>query len=363
MRRLATTVLALGLATTAAPAVAQMPTEFGIAVAPSFRSFSLDESLAASSTSLLLLPVSVEVPIGRRFAVDAYTAFARGSADVGTGSLTLSGMVDTQLRGVWAVTPWARVTVGLNLPTGNSTHSLEEAQVAAILSTDLLGFREANFGVGAGVTTGLAAAHQVGEWGLGYGVSYRLTGEFEPDTATVYSPGDELVARVAIDRNVGQSAKLTFGGMVQHFSEDEFESNLFQPGTRVRGDAAYAFRAGRTTTIRLFVTDLWRQQGEASLASAPDDPIPVGAQNVVILGGVANMGGRLGLSPRADLRVLSHEEGRGSGWMAGAGLALAIRTGGIVVAPRARLMMGAIEALDGESHGVTGFEVELGASF
>lgn len=358
MRQPALIALAAAFAYTAAPAQAQLASEFGVTFAPNYRAFSLDESLAASSASLLLLPLSVQVPLGSRFAFDAYAAYANGSVETTAGTLELAGPVDTQLRATWAATPWARVTLGVNLPTGNGTHSEEEAEVAALLATDLLGFREATFGIGTGFTTGLAAAHQLGDWGVGYGASYRLTGEFEPseDTTTVYSPGDELVARIALDRNVGASAKLTAGVTYQHFSDDEFDDNLFQPGARIRGDGSYAFRAGGST-MKLFVSDLWREQGQHSLLG------PVGSQNVLILGAMAGLGGSLGLTPRADVRVLTHEEGTGSGWLAGAGVGIAARLLGLELAPRARLMLGAIESDAGESQGVTGFEVELAARF
>jgi hypothetical protein len=307
------------------------------------------------------------VPLGSRFAFDAYAAYARGSVDGPTGTLELTGPVDTQVRGTWAATPWARVTLGVNIPTGNSTHSLEEAQVAAVLATDLLGFREASFGVGTAVTTGVAAAHQVGDWGVGYGASYRVSGEFEPTQTDgfVYSPGNELVARLALDRNIGAGSKLTVGGTFQHFTDDEIGgTNLFRPGARVRADASYAFRASGTTTVTVYVADMWRQQGEVSLLTdESEETTEVGAQNTIMLGALANLGGRLRLSPRADLRLLSHEEGTGSGWVMGAGTGIETGLGGIALTPRARIMFGSMEAQTGESHGFTGFEIELAARF
>ena len=359
--------MAAALCVLAAPAQAQLAREFSVTVAPNYRAYSMSEDLAATSASLALLPVAVVVPLGSSFALDAYAAYARGSVETAAGTLELSGPVDTQLRGTWAATPWARVTLGLNLPTGNGTHSLEEAQVAAVLATDLLGFREASFGVGTAVTTGVAAAHQLGGWGVGYGGSYRMSGEFEPseDSDIAYAPGDELVARLAVDRNLGAGSKLTIGGTFQHFADDEIgESNLFRPGARVRGDASYAFRAGSTTTVTLYAADMWRQQGEVSLfAEEGEETTTVGAQNMVMFGALANTGGRLRLSPRADLRILTHEEGTGSGWAAGAGTRIDVAIAGIALTPRARLMFGAMEAQTGESHGFTGFEIELAARF
>lgn len=360
-------LIAAALCAAAAPAQAQLAREFSVTVAPNYRSFGLPDELAASSASLFMLPVAVVVPIGSRFALDAYSAYATGSVETATGTLELSGPVDTQLRGTWAATPWARVTLGVNVPTGNGSHSLEEAQVAAVLATDLLGFREASFGVGTAITTGVAAAHQIGVWGIGYGASYRVSGEFEPTQSDdfAYSPGDELVARLAVDRNIGAGSKLTLGGTFQHFADDEIgESNLFRPGARVRGDASYAFRAGSTTTVTVYAADMWRQQGEVSLLTDEgEETAEVGAQNTVMLGALASLGGRLRLSPRADLRLLSHEEGAGSGWVMGAGTGIDVGVAGIELTPRARVMFGSMEAQTGESHGFTGFEIELAARF
>lgn len=358
-------IAALATLALAAPAGAQLASSFGVTVAPNYRAFSLDESLRASAASLMLLPVAVRVPLGSRFSIDAYSAYARGRVETATGTLALSGPVDTQVRATWAAAPWARVTIGANLPTGNSTHSTEEAEVAAVLATDLLGFREARFGIGTGITSGVALAHRLGGWGVGYGASYRMTGEFEPSesSSSVYSPGDELMARVALDRNIGSSGKMTLGGAYQHFSEDQTPANLFQPGARVRGDASLGFRAG-AATMTLFVTDLWRQRGEVSLVSAPDSVAgTVGSQNLLVLGARANFGGRLQLAPQADVRLLSHEERTGSGWIAGAGVGITTRLLGASLAPRARFMLGAIESGAGDSQGVSGYEVELALRF
>lgn len=360
-------LVAVALCAAATPTEAQLARDFSVTVAPNYRAFSLSDELAATSASLFMVPVAIVVPIGSRVALDAYAAYAMGAVETDAGTLELSGPVDTQLRGTWAATPWARVTLGVNVPTGNSSHSLEEAQVAAVLATDLLAFREASFGVGPAVTTGVAAAHQLGEWGVGYGASYRVSGEFEPTQADtlVYAPGNEAVVRFGLDRNLGGGSKLTLGGTFQHFSDDEIgESNLFRPGARVRGDASYAFRAGATTTFTVYATDIWRQQGEVSLLTDEgEETMPVGAQNTVIVGALASLGGRLRLSPRADVRLLSREEGAGSGWVAGAGTGIEAGIAGIALLPRARVMYGSMESQTGESHGFSGVELELVARF
>jgi len=44
-----------------------------------------------------------------------------------------------------------------------------------MLATDLLGFREATWGTGFAVTTGIATARRGGQWGLGLGASLVVT--------------------------------------------------------------------------------------------------------------------------------------------------------------------------------------------
>lgn len=352
--------LVLALAASAVGAGAQ---DGGLRVASGavYRSFSLDPQLSAQSASLLLVPVAAQLPVGRSLQVEVYAAWARGAIERGGETLTLTGPVNANLRGVWAATPWARVTLGLSLPTGDAAREADEAQVAAILSTDLLGFREASFGVGTAVTTGLAFAHQLGDWGVGYGGSYRLAGEFEPraDTALTYAPGSQVVLRVAADRNVGASGKLTLGASYQHFADDEFASNLFHPGPRIRADASYAFRTGPTSTWSVFASDIWRQQSDATLGAGVDTTV-AGSQNVVVLGtaGSIELAGKR-LLPRADVRVLGREDGIASGWLGAVGLGVAFGAGSVQAVPRARALFGAIEAASGDRPGITGFEVEL----
>lgn len=327
------------------------------------RSFSLDESLAATSASLLLVPIAADVPVGRALSLELYGAYAMGSIERGDSTLELSGPVNANLRAVWAAASWARVTLGLSIPTRDAAHDAEEAQVAAILSTDLLGFREVSFGSGGALTTGVAFAHQLGEWGVGWGGSYRLASEFEPlaDTALTYAPGSQVVLRVAGDRNIGETGKLTLGASYQHFADDEFAANLFRPGPRVRADAAWAFRTG-AATWSLFLADIWRSQSDATLGDddAAIDTTVAGSQNVLVLGAAGSLtAGSFRLQPRADVRVLSREDGVASGWVGSAGLGVPFRFGPLDALPRVALMLGAIENVAGDSPGITGLEAEL----
>lgn len=360
MRRIALAA-ALGLLA-AAPAAAQ--DGLRLASGAVYRTFTLDESLAADNATLLLVPLAADVPIGRAFVFELYGAYAIGSVERDSATLELAGPINANVRAIWAATPWARLSLGVSVPTADAAHDTEESQVAAILSTDLLGFREAAFGTGTAVTTGVAFAHQVGDWGLGWGGSFRYAAEFEPlaDSALTYSPGSQFVVRIAGDRNVGRGGKLTLGASYQHFADDSYESNLFRPGPRFRGDVTLAFRTGPRSTWSLFLTDIWRQQSEATLGDGDlaVDTTVSGSQNVVVVGagGALDLGG-IRLHPRADFRALGREDGVASGWLGSAGLGVPFRFGSVEALPRASAMFGAIENSAGERPGISGFEAEL----
>lgn len=374
MRLLRTTTAFLTLsALTTSPAAAQLPAGGNLGAGVQAQTFSFGDGLGIDRATLLLVPIAYQQPIGSRLAVDLYGAYANGEVAQGETTYSLDGLVDTKVRASYTARPWAVLSVALNLPTGNSGHTTEEAVVASILANDLLSFREASWGVGFGLTTGVATAYRVGEWGVGLGASYRMADEFEPraDTALTYSPGDETRIRLALDRNIGTS-KLTGGVSFQSYSSDKLEQrDLFQAGNRWRGDLAFSFRTGRAATWTAYVADVWREHGDLTLdivdqsgSVVGDTLVETGTQNLFI-GGVAgnvNLSPALSIRPSADVRVQTREAGGGSGWLAGAGADLPYRLSpSLTLVPQVRLQtgqLGSVGAAGGETfHSLFGAEV------
>lgn len=341
------------------------------------QSYTFGDGLGVERATLYLLPMAYRHPFGDRLSLDLYGAYARGEVALGgqgaDTTYTLSGVVDTKIRANWTAAPWAVFSLALNLPTGNSGHSTEEAVVASILANDLLGFREANWGVGFGLTSGVATAYRVGEWGVGVGASYRLADEFEPrsDTSLSYSPGDEVRLRLALDRIVAGN-KLTAGVSFQRFSTDQLDRrDLFQAGNRWRGDVTYSFRTGRAATWTAYLSDVWRERGDLTLdvvdqggAIVGDTLVRTGHQNLLIAGlaGAINVSPALGLRPAADLRVQTRSEGGGTGWLAGVGADFPYRLRpDLSVVPQLRLQGGELDAATPEGgttvHGLFGAEL------
>ena len=108
-----------------------------------FQSYSLGEALGAEVANLTLLPLAFTLPVGNRFDLDLYGAYANGSVEKGGYSYTLQGLVDTQVRARFQASPWAVLTALVNIPTGNSLRQAVNLEVEPRLANT------AKFGSGA----------------------------------------------------------------------------------------------------------------------------------------------------------------------------------------------------------------------
>lgn len=354
-----------------APAAAQST----LAVESVFKGYSFDEGLGLSAAQLLIVPVALRIPVSATVQADLLGAWAQGRVEREGLTYQLDGMVDTQVKTSWTARPWMVLSLGVNLPTGNESHTAEEAVVAAVLAMDLLGFRESTWGTGLAFTTGFATARRIGLWGIGLGASYRLADGFEPSTeqAVTYEPGHEMRVRLGLDRNVGAAGKLSLGFTLQDFAEDQLDGrNLFQAGNRYMVDGSYAFRLG-SQTWTVYASDLWRENGDLFLsvvdgsgAVVGDSTITIGSQNLVSVGvvGAIPIGSLYRLRPKVDLRVQGRDEqdgsDEGSGWVLSAGADFPLRLFATYdLFPRATFTIGSITGPDLEKRGVTGGEIGL----
>lgn len=364
-------VLALAVAILTAGPLEAQEVQQSLGVSVNFQGLSFDEALGIEVANLLLIPIAYRFSVNEKFSADFYAAWAEGRVERENETFVLNGAVDTRVRLSYQASPWAVLTVGAALPTGNATHNTEEAVVASVLSSDILGFNEATWGTGFAITTGVATVHRIGSWGFGIGASYRLADDFEPsaDTAFSYSPGNESRVRLALDRNVGESGKFTGGVTFQTFQSDQLDGrNLFQAGDRVRVDASYAFRAG-SSTWNAFVANLWRTDGDLSLqliddtgAILGDSILSAGWQNLFMvgIGGAVPVGSTVYMHPMVDLRIQDRNDDgfdSGSGWILRGGVDLPLRLfTAFDFFPRIRGLFGQLTAEGGESHGFWGIE-------
>jgi len=363
------THVALGLALTAVLALpAQAQRTVGVGV--DYMGYSFEEGLGASAAQLMLVPVAIRFPVGSVI-VDLYSAWAQGKVEREDVAYTLQGPVDTRLKLSYQAAPWALVSIGASLPTGNSTHDGEEAVVASVLAMDLLGFQEATWGTGLQVTSSVATAVRAGEFGIGLAAAYSVNGEFEPQVAESpedalrYQPGNEARIRLGLDRNFGSST-FTAGATLMTYAQDQANGqNLFQAGNRIRFDATFAFRAGGQVWT-LYAADLWREHGDLTLPFVNeaneitgDTTIVTPTQNLIQAGLVGAIGlGSKTFRPAVDFKLQAREEAggadEGSGWLLTAGGDLPLRLFGWDFFPDAKVIFGSVKDATGASRSVTG---------
>jgi hypothetical protein len=342
-----------------------------IGIGTDYMGYTFDEGLGASAAQLLMVPVALRVPLGDAIAVDVAASWAQGKLERDNTTFTLQGPTDVRLKLSWSATPWALVSFGASLPTGNSMHDGEEAIVASVLATDLLGFREATLGTGASLTSAVATAARVGGWGIGVAGAYSVRGEFEPsaDQDLTYQPGNETRLRLGFDRNIGNST-FTMGGTVMDYSSDLANSrNLFQAGRRMSFDATYAFRAGAGVWT-IYAADMIRDNGDLTLSIVDDvgsivadTAITTAKQNLMVAGFVGSIGVGSGFvfRPHIDFKMQDRTEpdgsDEGSGWVLSAGGDFPVRVfGGYDFFPKARLLYGSITNGAGDGINVIGAE-------
>jgi hypothetical protein len=342
-----------------------------IGISADYMGYTFDEGLGADAVQLFMMPVAVRFPITDVFSVDVYSAWAQGKVEREGTEFTLQGPVDTRVKASYQLGPWGLVSLAMGLPTGASGHNAEEAVVASVLATDLLGFREATWGTGFSMTSSVATAVRAGGFGLGLAGAYSMRGEFEPssDLDLRYQPGDESRVRLGIDRNIGNST-FTAGMTFMTYESDKADGlNLFQAGNRYRADATFQFRAGAGVWT-LYAADLWRENGDLTLrivddigAVVGDTTLTTAKQNLFVGGvvGTVSVGGAYVFRPHIDFKYQTRTEadGRdeGSGWVVAAGGDFPIRIfGGYDFFPKARLLFGAIKDPLGESLSIMGAE-------
>jgi hypothetical protein len=281
-RWLAPSVLtALALVAGAATLPAQSIADIGARVAPQFYSYKLN---APSSTTVSewAVPLYVLVPVSPSLSFDVGTAYAssRVQQSVSGQSVTssVSGLTDTQVRANYTLgTDFVVLTAGVNLPTGQSTVTSQQALAAGLIGSDFLAFPISTMGSGFGGTGGIAVARPIGDWDLGIGASARRSAEYAPfDVAggaeLHYQPGNEYRVRAGIDRAVG-TGRISFGLTYSTFGDDNLAGSIYNTGDRYIGTFGFSNTVGGND---LTVTgwNLYRTSGQLS------DSSTVGRQNI-----------------------------------------------------------------------------------
>src|SRR3989442_1432828 len=210
-----------------------------------FESYSFGSGLAFKRISEFTIPIGVTQRVGDRFVIDVSTGFARASVTVaggGGGTITHSGLVDTDLRATISVIPGKLVfnLVG-TIPTGATAVPDTTIPLFGATATNLLGFTTPSFGSGGGVSAGFASAFKMGRnWAVGTGASFRYGASYVPvKGGSEMSPGGEMRARFGLEGPFG-SGKYFRGALVYTTTaaNDLGASRQSTIGDRILGYAA-----------------------------------------------------------------------------------------------------------------------------
>jgi hypothetical protein len=366
--------IACGQVISASTAHAQLGVDAEVSAGAGYESyrFSSPEAANLESISLLALPFSVATPLVGPASLQLQGAFARGAlVDAAGAETTLSGLVDTEIAvGVTFGTGATSATltaIGL-LPTGTSRHDGAEARIAGLVASEFLPFRITNWGTGGAAGISATVARAIDQSSIGIGVGYLAAREFdpfEPGTAGesfAYRPGDQMQLRVAADRDLGTSAKLSLAFVFERHQEDQLDgANLYRAGNRFQGMGSYAFAAGARSTAIVYAGGLHTQEGVAFDVSLTHD---FSSRTLLLVGGGMRMPlGGVVVLPSLDGRVYRRGSGSGQGYMGGVGASVEIPAGTLAIAPTARLRIGNFVVDDDLESRITGVDLGLQIRF
>lgn len=322
------------------------------------------DALGIQRVSLVTVPIGVQVPVIDRVSVDLRSAFAHGMMTRTDGTeVTLSGLTDTELRANFEIVrDVLTVSAALLAPTGESSQTLEEAELAGLIAADLLPFRISNWGSGGGAGVVTALALPVGDFGFGLSAGYTMGQEFEPiaEDELAYRPGDEIRVRMVVDRNFGASSKasLILGG--QTYQDDELSgASVYEPGNRYEAIGSFAFRAGAQSTAVVYGGYQHRDEG-----TLLDEALVTPSQDLFTAGvGFRIPRGITTLMPSADLRIFRRADGVGQGQLATVGATAEWPAGPVVLLPTLRARFGEALLWDGAESSVRGAEIAVGIRY
>jgi hypothetical protein len=344
--------------------VAQVTGSAGAGMTFQHFGFSDGATTGIESVQLITIPVAARVDLGGGFAVDVSSAWARGAlARAGGEDVTLAGATDTRVSLGWSV-PGDRVTVAVLgvVPSGATSFTAPEAELAGVVAADLLPFRVSHWGSGGGAGGATTLIHTAGPWGFAGAASFLVPGGYEPvvDPEFEYRPGIQFSLQGAMDRRVGPSSTASLSLAYHHHAEDAVDGeNIFRPGNRFQALGSLAFPLGAERIALTYGGYLHRTQG-----TFLQDLDPRASQGFILLGAGLRQPTSFGtLVPSTDLRVVRREDGVNQGWLLGAGASLEHRAGAVNLTPTLMARVGSVRAREGVSTGVTGIELGMRVGF
>ena len=205
-------------------------------LAPQYLSYQVHEP-ADETIAELAIPLFVTISAGSRLSFDVGTAYANARVTSGAERSEISGLTDTQIRGTYTFGgDFVVLTAGVSLPTGESSVTLDQLVAAGRIGNDFLSFPVSEMGTGLAATGGIAVARPLGDWSVGAGLAVRRSRAYEPfdvpGQTFRYQPGNELRARLGVDRPVADG-RLAVGVTYAAFGREDAGGSAYNTGDRV----------------------------------------------------------------------------------------------------------------------------------
>ena len=333
------------------------------------------DSIRVQSASQLSAPLTVIVPIGSSWTLDAYAAYATGqvrldrpdTAEGGATTYRLSGLTDVKLRLVGALRgDNLLLTLGLNAPTGTVGLDREQLKAMQVLGAPALRFRTPSLGGGVGGTVGLVAARELAGWAWALGTSYEVRGGYRPIEALVagaskpsLDPGDAVHVSLGTDGLVGpHRMSLTVSGDL--YGKDRLTFDVGGGDTRSSYTLGPAYGAewqlqvapGRFQELVFYAVDRYRTKFRdndgARVDGSSGNELDAGVSGVIAAAGrtgvLLGVDGRFHTGLAVD-NTIATAAMRAFGATAG----LSMDAGALAVRPFVRAQMGTIRNGDASS--------------
>jgi hypothetical protein len=334
-------------------------------------------SSVVTSATQWVVPVSLAVPLGARWSVDAATTVTSGQvrfAPARTGeperTTALSGVGDLRVRVTGRLVGDALlVTFGVNAPTGTQELTAPQVEALGVLAAPALGSALPAASAGPSATTGLVYAVERGGWSWAAGAALEVRRRFAPVAALIAGqPVPEFDPGPAVHFSLGGDGFVGEGALGVAVTADVYTRDRLTTGGDVPASAG-AVRLGPTLGAELRWRAPSRRFHELTVYAAgryrapfmrDGAPVPgtsagyasAGASAAYPLGGATDLTTSLEMwahtGMTADRTLVTAATRSGT-----LGVGLARRVGALTVQPYVRARVGLVDTRAGSAN-VTG---------